>query len=186
MAVAGKAVEKLEAAVNLGEVLEFEDVLAAGAELVEADIGALNVGAGQVVGLQALDLLAAAGDLGGAGSGGEAGDEVVELGDLLFALGVLGFEGGTDLGLGHHHLVVAAGVSDDGFVIDVGGVGGDAVEEVAVVVDGDQRAVVVVQEVLQPMDGIEIEVVGGLVEKQGLGLAEERLGEQDADLLPAL
>src|ERR1019366_8551006 len=36
------------------------------------------------------------GDLRGARSGGEAGDEVVELGDLLFALGVLGFEGGAD------------------------------------------------------------------------------------------
>ena len=36
------------------------------------------------------------------------------------------------------------------------------------------------------MDGVEIEVVGGLVEEQGLGLAEEGLGEQDADLLAAL
>ena len=36
------------------------------------------------------------------------------------------------------------------------------------------------------MDGVEIEVVGGLVEQQGLGLAEEGLREQDADLLAAL
>ena len=36
------------------------------------------------------------------------------------------------------------------------------------------------------MDGVEIEVVGGLVEQQGFGLAEEGLGEQDADLLAAL
>ena len=173
-------------AVDLGEVLEFEDVLAAGADLVEADVGAGDVGAGEVVGLEALDLFAAAGDLRGAGSGGEAGDEVVELGDLLFALGVLRFEGGADLGLGHDHLVVAAGVGDDGFVVDVGGVGGDRVEEVAVVGDGDEGAVVVLEEVLEPVDGFEIEVVGGLVEEQGLGLAEEGLGEQDADLLAAL
>ena len=96
------------------------------------------------------------------------------------------FEGGADLGLGHHHVVVAAGVSDDGLVIDVGGVGGDGVEEVAVVGDGDEGAVVAGEEVLQPVDGVEIEVVGGLVEEQGFGLAEEGLGEQDADLLAAL
>jgi hypothetical protein len=154
--------------------------------MVEADEGALDVGAGEVVGLQALDFFAAAGDLRGAGAGGEAGDEVVELGDLLFALGDLRLEGGADLGLGHDHVVVAAGVDDDGLVIDVGGVGGDAVEEMAVVRDADEGAVVVVEEVLEPVDGVEIEVVGGLVEEQGFGLAEEGLGEQDADLLAAL
>ena len=134
--IGGEAVEDLVIVVELGDVLELEDVFAAGAHLVELDVGALDVGAGELVGLQALDFLAAAGDLRGARAGGEAGDEVVELGDLLFALRVLRFEGGADLGFGHHHLVVAAGVDDDGFVIDVGGVGGDGVEEVAVVGDG--------------------------------------------------
>ena len=172
--------------VELGDVLELEHVLAAGAHLVEADVGALDVGAGELVGLQALDFLAAAGDLRGAGSGGEAGDEVVELGDLLFALRVLRFERGADLRLGHHHVVVAAGVGDDGLVVDVGGVGGDAVEEVAVVRDGDEGAVVAVEEVLEPVDGVEIEVVGGLVEEQRFGLAEEGLREQHADFLAAL
>ena len=47
----------------------------------------------------------------------------------------------------------------------------------AVVGDADERAVVVLEEVLEPVDGVEIEVVGGLVEEQGLGLAEESLGE---------
>ena len=88
---------------------ELEDMLAGGAELVEADVGTLDVGVGQLVGLEALDLFAAAGDLGGARAGGEAGDEVVELGDLLLALGVLLLEGGADLGFGHHHVVVASG-----------------------------------------------------------------------------
>jgi hypothetical protein len=65
-------------------------------------------------------------------------------------------------------------------------VGADGVEEVAVVGDGDEGAVVADEEVLQPEDGVEVEVVGGLVEQQRLGLAEEGLGEQDADLLAAL
>ena len=87
--VGGEAVDDLLIAVELGEVLELENVLAAGPDLIETDVGALDVGAGQFVGLQALDFLAAAGDLRGARAGGEAGDELVELGDLLFALRVL-------------------------------------------------------------------------------------------------
>ena len=184
--VGGEGVDDFVVAVELGDVLELEDVLAAGTNLVEFNVRAGDVGAGQIGGLQALDLLAAAGDLRRAGSGGEAGDELVELGDLLFALGVLGFEGGTDLGFGHHHVVVAAGIGDDGFVIDVGGVGGDGVEEVAIVGDGDEGAIVVEQEVLEPVDGVEIEIVCGLVEEEGFGFAEEGLGQQDANFLAAL
>ncbi len=62
----------------------------------------------------------------GARAGGEAGDEFVQLRDLFIALRILRFERGANLRLGHHHLVVAAGVGDDGLVIDVGGVRGDA------------------------------------------------------------
>ncbi len=58
--------------------------------MVEADIGARNVGAGQLGRLQPLDFLFAGGHLAGAGSGGEAGDEFLELFDLLFTLLVLG------------------------------------------------------------------------------------------------
>ena len=154
--------------------------------MVEADERARDVGAGQFGGLQPLDFLLARGDLAGAGSGGEARDELIELGDLLFALLVLRFEAGANLRLRHHHVVVAAGVGDDGLVVDVGDVRADAVQEVAVVRDGDERAFVVVEEILQPVDGVEVEVVGRLVEQQRLRLAEERLRQQHADLLAAL
>ena len=141
--------------------------------------------ASSVVG-EALDFLLAGVHLRAARAGGEAGDEVVELGDLLLALLVLALDAGADAGLLHHHVVVAAGVGDDRLVVDVGDVGADVVEEVAVVRDGDDRAVVAGEEVFEPVDGVEIEVVGGLVEEQGLGVAEERLREEDADLLAAL
>ena len=52
--------------------------------------------------------------------------------------------------------------------------------------DGDDGAVVADEEILQPVDGFKIEIVGGLVQQQGLGLPEERLAQQHADLLPAL
>ena len=92
----------------------------------------------------------------------------------------------ADGGLLEDHVVVAAGVGDDGLVVDVGDVGADVVEEVAVVGDGDDGAAVAGEEVLEPVDGLEVEVVGGLVEEQGLGVAEEGLGEEHADLLAAL
>ena len=75
-------------------------------------------------------------------AGRKARDELVQLRDLLFALRVLGFDARADLRLGEHHVVVAAGVGDDGLVIDVGDVRADAVQEMAVVRDHDQAALV--------------------------------------------
>ena len=64
--------------------------------------------------------------------------------------------------------------------------GADVVEEVAIVRDSDDGPVVAHEEVFEPVDGLEIEIVGGLVEEQGLRVAEESLGEENADLLAAL
>ena len=50
---------------------------------------------------------------------------------------------------------------------------GDVVEEVAIVGDRDDRARVLLQEPLQPVDRLGVEVVGGLVEQQQVGVAEE-------------
>ena len=62
----------------------------------------------------------------------------------------------------------------------------DAVQKVTVVGDDDDHAVIVIQEVLQPVDRIQVEVVRGLVQQQGLGMPEQRLREQHADFLSAL
>lgn len=43
---------------------------------------------------------------------------------------------------------------------------GDAIEDVAIVGDEDQAAAVTGQAILQPGDGVDVEVVGGLVEDQ--------------------
>src|SRR5579859_3702308 len=100
---------------------------AGGALHVETDVGTLNVGAGKLGSLQALDFFFARGSLRGAGAGGKAGDEFVELRDFLFTLGVFRFDARANVRLGHDHVVVSAVVHDDGFVVDVGGVGADAV-----------------------------------------------------------
>ena len=52
----------------------------------------------------------------------------------------------------------------------------DVVEEVAVVGDRDDGAVVLVQVALEPRDRLGVEVVGGLVEQQQVGLREQQAG----------
>ncbi len=50
-----------------------------------------------------------------------------------------------------------------------------AIEKLAVVGDEQQRPGIVAQPVFQPQDGVEVEVVGRLVEQQEIGAAHERL-----------
>ena len=69
-------------------------------------------------------------------------------------------------------------------VVYVHDVRADVVEEVAVVADHEDGTLVVHEEVLEPDDALEVEVVRGLVEQDDVRLAEERLGEQDLDLEP--
>ena len=56
----------------------------------------------------------------------------------------------------------------------------DVVEEVAVVRDGDDRALVLLQMGLEPLDTLGIEVVGRLVEKQHVGLLQQQAAESHA------
>src|SRR5712664_765413 len=153
---------------------------------LEANVRALDVGPGELGGLQALDFFFARGGLRGTGAGGKASDEFVELRDFLFALGVFRLDARANVGLGDDHVVVAAVIHDDGFVVDVGGVRADAVEEMAVVGNDDEHAFVFAEIILQPVYGIEVQVIGGLVEEQGAGIAEEGLREEHAHFLATL
>ena len=51
------------------------------------------------------------------------------------------------------------------------------VEEVAVVGDGDDRALILLQVLLQPVDALGVEVVGGLVEQEHVGLGQEQAAQ---------
>ena len=80
--------------------------------------------------------------------------------------------------------VVVAHVHLDLVVVDVHDVGADGVEEVPVVADHDDGALEVQQKVLQPVDGVDVQVVGGLVQQQDVRVAEQRLGQQHLHLRP--
>src|SRR5260221_47630 len=151
----------------------------------EFDEWALNVGSGEFGGLQAFDFFLSRSGLGRTSAGGKARNEILQLGDFLFAHLVFRFYARTDGRLGKDHVVVAANVGDDGFVVDVGNVGADFIEEMAVVRDDDENAFVRGEVILEPVDGIEVEIVGGLVEKERSWVAEKGLGEKDANFLAA-
>ena len=84
--------------------------------------------------------------------------------------------------------VVVADVLLDLAVVDVHDVGADGVQEVAVVADYDDKTGVLVvhDEVFQPVDCLNIEVVGRLVEQNDIRLTEKRLRKQDLHLLAAV
>ena len=61
----------------------------------------------------------------------------------------------------------------------------DVVEEVTVVCDGQDSTLVVGEVLLQPQDGLGVQVVGGLVEQQQVRLGQQQLGQGDAAALTA-
>ena len=58
--------------------------------------------------------------------------------------------------------------------------GGHRVDEGAVVRDEQQRAAPFVEQRLQPDDGVQVQVVGGLVQQQHVGVGGQRLGQGHA------
>ena len=59
----------------------------------------------------------------------------------------------------------------------------DGVQEVTVVAHHEDGVLEVGQPVLQPCHGLEVQIVGGLVEEQVVGVSEQCLGQQDAHFL---
>jgi hypothetical protein len=74
-------------------------------------------------------------------------------------------------------LVVTAGKAQQPAAVQFADARGELVEEGAVVGDEQHGARPGADAVFQPLDGDDIEVVGGFVEQQQVGLADQRLGE---------
>ena len=70
---------------------------------------------------------------------------------------------------------VRTGVAAQHAAVELHDAAGHGVDEGTVVGDEDQRATPVLQQVLQPLDGVQVEVVGGLVEQEHIGLGHQGL-----------
>ena len=179
----GHLVQHLHAVHGLGHVGDEENVLAHFPVGGEAHPGVAAGGGGQLLDGELVQQLAAGSGLLGLGLvGGESGDKLLEFLDLvLVALVLLLDEVLHQLG-GLVPEVVVAHVHLDLVVVDVHDVGAHGVEEVTVVADHDDSAVVVQQEVVEPLHGGNVQVVGGLVQQQDVGVAEQGLCQQHLHL----
>ena len=115
----------------------------------------------------------------------EAVDEPLEVGELLLlALELVGLHGQA-LGALPPPVRVAALGQPALAAVELEHRGGDRLQEPAVVADEHDRGVQPVQVLLEPLDGVDVEVVGGLVEQQHVGLAGQRPGQRGAGQLTA-
>ncbi len=80
---------------------------------------------------------------------------------------------------------VVALVGDAPAAVELEDPAGDVVQEVAVVGDRDDRALVLGQVLLEPRDRLRVEVVGGLVEQQQVGRAQQQPAQRHAAALAA-
>ena len=111
------------------------------------------------------------------------GDVGLLTGDLLLLiLVVLLGQGTVDLPL-LHALGVAAVVELGLVVLNAQGLIGHAVEEVTVVGDDHDTALVVGKVMLQPAQGLNVQMVGRLIEQQDVGLAGELDAQGETGLL---
>lgn len=60
------------------------------------------------------------------------------------------------------------------------GAGGDVVHELAVVADDDDRLSVIDEEVFQPLDGLDVQMIGGLVQQKHIRFLQQQFGKFDA------
>ena len=117
---------------------------------------------------------------------GRVRPEAVDEALLLGQHGLLPREGRLLIGLADGALalveIVVAGVGDDLAGIDLGDLRDDAVHELAIVRGHQQRAGIGLEELLQPDDGFDIQVVGRLVHQQHVGPAQQHARQRDAHL----
>ena len=108
--------------------------------------------------------------------------ECLQLGNLLFGLGIVRRLLLPRLRRGQHVIVVIARIYRDLAVVQVGHVRAHAVQKMTVMRDDHHGAVARVENVFQPADGVDVEVVGRLVQQQDVRVGEQCLRQQHAQL----
>ena len=130
-----------------------------------------------------LDLADALLGLGGLGwFVAELVDEDLHVGDVAFLGGALGAHLLQVVLALLEIAAVVAGVGGNAAVLERGHVVDAGVHKGAVVADDEDGAVVVGDKAAQPLDTLEVQVVGGLVQQQQVGMAQEELCQCDAHL----
>ena len=169
-------------AVRLAHLIELHHVVARARRRLEVEAKALGA-LGRLEALDLLELLHPRLHLRGvAGAGFEASDESFFLGEHR----LLTVDRALRLDVEERPLldVVLVVAAEDGQLaaVDLDDLADDAVHELAIVRGEDERAVVVLEERLEPDDRLDVEMVRGLVEEHRVGAHQEDAGEGDAHL----
>ena len=167
-------------------MLHGQNLVADLAERTEINVRILTAGRTDVVQLNLLKgPLTGSGLLGLGSIGGEALDEFLQLLNLLFLLAV-GFLHLFDNQLaGLHPEVVVSCVQLDFPIVNVSYLGTDLIQEITVMGYHDNGVLKVNQKLLQPRNGVQVQVVGRLIQKQNVRVAEQGLGKKHLYLLSA-
>ena len=171
-------------AVGLGYALEAHDHVAGTRRVGELKVDVLVAfGQDDKLLFDLLDLADALLRLGGlSGLVAELVDEDLHVGDVALLSGTLGAHLLQVVLALLEVAAVVAGVGGHATVLERGNVVDAGVHEGAVVTYDEHGAVIVGDKAAQPLDAFEVQVVGGLVQKQQVGMAQEELGERDAHL----
>ena len=171
---------------GLGQAFHGEHLIADLPVGPEVDVGVLAAGGLDLLQLDLLQGAFSGSGLPGLGSvGAEPGNEFLQLLDLFFLL-LVGFLHLADQKLaGLVPEIIVSGEQLDLAVVDVSDLGADLIQEIPVVGHHDHGVVKVDKELLQPGDGVQVQVVGGLVQKQDVRIAKEGLSQQHLYLLRA-
>ena len=82
--------------------------------------------------------------------------------------------------------VIVSGIKLDLSIVNICNLGADFVQEIPVMGYDDDCILKIDQEFFQPGDGVQIQMVGRLIQKQNVRVAEQCLGKKDLDLLRAI
>ena len=180
-----EVVVDLSRSVAFRHVIELGDVLAGARRRAEVELD----DAAALGGLDAVDLLQLLHPTLHLRGVARAGLEALDEGDLLGEHGLLArvlrlLLGGRDLPLLLVEVVVAR-IRDEITPVDLHDLCDESVQELPIMGRHDQRAVEPAEELFEPDDGLDVEVVGRLVEEERVGAHEEDAGQRDAHLPPA-
>ena len=156
----------------------------AGARGTQADPDLLIVG-GRRDPVETVELGLPAACLAGALPGFIATDELLGPGDVVLLGVVLLLTQGPPLAAQAQVLAVIAGIPLARSGLQLENVVGRAFEKAAVVRDDQHAGAGEPKEFLQPFDGLQVEVVGWLVQQQQVRLLQEKACERQAAPLPA-
>ena len=114
--------------------------------------------------------------------GGKTADKRLQFRNLRLLFRIVRQHALSHLGGGQHVVVIIAGIDADLAIIQISHMRADAVQEVAIVGNDDHRAPAGIDDLFQPADGVDIEIVGGLIEEQDVRIGKQCLRQQHPQL----